>query len=204
MATGALYGAVAVLFVMLAGGGLVWAARPAQTPSLSRSDAIVLFAGGRRLAAAVELADREIAPRLIINLGNGKWPGYTSLLEHCTRDDVTHERICIVAHSDDTAGEAAAFAALARAAGHQRLTIVTDDYHLARAALRLSQCFDGDIQRVGTGDTGTFRQRLHELGGLVEALLLNRRCTEADFKLAAYPLLRAVPDHVSSDMSGSQ
>ena len=163
-----------VLIGALAVGAVL---RPVQDPA-APSDAIVVFAGGEgeRLARAVALAEAGVAPRLLANLGVGPWVGREAIGALCARDDLPYEARCLLVESDDTAGEARAFAEIARREGLGSLLLVTSDYHLARARLRLRRCFDGSIRAVGAGGRHTARTTLHEIGGLAEALLLDRRC----------------------------
>jgi hypothetical protein len=59
---------------------------------------------------------------------------------------------CIRPQPMSTWGEAQAAAAMAEAEGWPAVTVVTDDFHLARTRLLMRRCLDVPVHLVGTGD----------------------------------------------------
>jgi len=148
----------------------------ARTPQ--HADAIVMFVGGRgeRLDTAVRLAQAGIADELVIP--NGRKPGWSQANRLC-RGGQRFTVHCPTPDPDNTRGEARAIAAVARQEGWRHLLLVTSTYHVTRARLLLSRCFDGqlDAARAGPGvSTVRYLSRMgHEVAGLAEAMVV-RSC----------------------------
>lgn len=148
---------------------------------LASADAVVMFAGGtgERLDAVLEAMDRGVAPALVIPNGNiARWVRGNQL---CSGEaDVPYEVICPDPDPDDTRGEARAIAEIAAERGWTSLISVTSSYHVVRADLRLTRCFDGDVQRVAAGPNRSRRAMAslvaHEWLGLAQAQVLQRSC----------------------------
>ena len=159
----------------------LWVLTPETTPAseVAPADAVVIFVGGRgeRLHTARELLDAGVADTLVIP--NGLEADDRSLRRSC-RDARRFEVLCPATTSIDTGGEARAIAVLARERGWDRLVMVTSNYHVARARLRLERCFEGDIEAVDAGTWSTRRQLVRnvvrEWFGHVEARTIERSC----------------------------
>ncbi len=182
--------AAAGLLVALGVGGLAvfaltlwaWVLRPQDAPAVDagEADAVVIFIGGRgeRFDTAFDLIDAGVATTLVIPNGtNTTLRGANRL---CRRGVPGVEVLCPPTERNDTGGEAAAIGALARERGWDRLVLVTTDYHVGRATLRLDRCFQGEVaavaapNRVSPPDRG-FRI-VREWLGHIEARTLERDC----------------------------
>lgn len=145
------------------------------------ADAVVMFAGGtgERLDAVLALMERNVAPTLV--LPNGTIPRWVRGNRLCAGEaGVDFEVICPSPDPDNTRGEAHSIAAVAADRGWTSLIMVTSNYHVVRAHLRLSRCFDGEIQRVNAGQNRSRSAALsligHEWLGLAQAQLSQRDC----------------------------
>jgi uncharacterized SAM-binding protein YcdF (DUF218 family) len=143
------------------------------------SDAVVIFAGGHgeRLEAAVETAMSGSRILVIPNGRGGRWPEANRL---CFRPGDL-EVLCPNPSLGTTRGEARILAAIAEERGWQHLTMVTSDYHAARASALLAHCFDGDLTVIAapSGEASIsvrFRRWRHEFLGSFDANILNRDC----------------------------
>jgi uncharacterized SAM-binding protein YcdF (DUF218 family) len=138
---------------------------------------IVLGPGldGERLALTRQLVDRGLARVIVVSRSrqSTRWPIEEEL---CAKPNA----ICFRSRPFTTRGEAQRVGRLARQRGWQRLMIVTSTYHVTRARLLFSRCFDGAIRIVEAAPPGGLRARLrttlHEWGGLADALVLSRGC----------------------------
>jgi uncharacterized SAM-binding protein YcdF (DUF218 family) len=165
--------ALAVLVVVTA-RWFVWP----DTDDLTRADAIVMFAGGRgeRLLVARRLAERGVAPTLVIMNGTDPvWPQANKL---CA-DKHAFTVVCPTPDPDTTRGEARTAAKLAADEGWTSLILVTSDYHLHRASILLDRCFDGDIASgAADSDAGVVartRSVVHEWFATITATI-DRDC----------------------------
>jgi uncharacterized SAM-binding protein YcdF (DUF218 family) len=149
----------------------------AVTPK--HADAVVMFVGGRgeRLDTSGRLVQAGIAMSLVIP--NGRKVGWTQANRLC-RGGQSFKVFCPTTTSDNTRGEARAIASVANEQGWQHLLLVTSTYHVTRARLLLSRCFDGnlDAARAGPGvAVARYVSRVsHEIAGVAEATLINRGC----------------------------
>ncbi len=143
------------------------------------SDAIVVFAGGtgERLEVVQELLDSGVAPNVVIP--NGLSSGSLDANAMCL-DEARANVYCPALSDGDTRSEARLIGRLATEHRWQRLVMVTSDYHVERARLRLGRCFDGVVVAVaadsdlGTGDRAA--KMVHELFGHLEARVVQRGC----------------------------
>lgn len=152
---------------------------PTEPPD--RADAVVVLAGGRgeRLSRALELFEEPIADTLVLSVGDEDWQGWPDVEPVCDAGralPIDAEVVCFAPEPDSTKGEAAAIGALAAERGWEDLVLVTSSYHLHRAELRLSRCFDGRIHPVAAPSPTTASALLHEWLGTIEAQLLDRSC----------------------------
>ena len=117
---------------------------PVPRDQVQRLDAIVVLAGeNSRLPTGVALAERNVAPVLVISNGNAK--GWEAANDLC-RSHLTFRVVCPKPSSDDTQGEARTIAALARKSGWRHIVIVSSNYHLRRARTLFHRCFTGEIR----------------------------------------------------------
>ena len=148
---------------------------------LEPADAVVMFAGGtgERLDAVFAVMEQDVADTLV--LPNGTVPGWRRGNRLCSGEaDVDFRVICPDPHPDNTRGEAQTIARIAAEEGWDSIISVTSNYHVVRADLRLSRCFDGRIQRVSAGHNRSRGAALsligHEWLGLVQARVFQRGC----------------------------
>ncbi|HUR23073.1 MAG TPA: YdcF family protein [Acidimicrobiales bacterium] len=151
---------------------IVWPAVPRPAPA----DAIVVLSGdGSRVAIAVGLMGRGVAPTLVF-VGH---PDIAAAEDLC-RLPQPYEVVCLTPSPDNTRIEARATAQLARQREWRSVMLVTSKYHLARARLHLRRCFGGTIETYGHsppyGAAFARRQIVHEWLGLVHATVLARGC----------------------------
>ncbi len=135
------------------GWRLVDGIRSASSDSLPLPvDAVVVFAGeDRRFELGRELVEDGAAPVLVLSAGRlpdvaEEWcKGAPVPTEEADGVPSGVEVVCLVPEVSSTAGEAAAFGALATERGWERVVAVTGDYHAQRASMLLSRCYDGDL-----------------------------------------------------------
>lgn len=165
-----------VLVVVVTARLFVWP----TTDGVGNPDAVVLFVGGRgeRLETALRVAAAHDIANLVIPNGNvSTWPEANEL---CGEPQQELRVWCPVPRPDTTRGEARVIADLAREQGWSQLTMVTSDYHLTRARVMLSRCFDGEINaltadsELGLIDRGI--RIAHEWVGFIRARVLDRSC----------------------------
>ena len=132
-------GAALLLAAVAAALAVLVARPPGGEPG--RADAVVVFAGRReRLPAGVSLVRRGVAPVLVVSDGgDGHWG--------CPHPAGV-PTVCVTPRPATTAGEARAFARLARERGWRVLVGVTSTYHARRAGLLLARCHDGEVRMV--------------------------------------------------------
>ncbi len=148
-----------------------------RTPT--RADAVVTFVGGRgeRLDTALRLVHAGVARNLVIPNGTAPtWPQANRLCRNRTSFKV----FCPDPSPDTTRGEARAISSVARQHGWHSVVLVTSTYHVTRARLLLSRCYDGHVDTVKAGpglSPGRYLLRVsHEWAGLAEAVIVTRGC----------------------------
>ncbi|MEM7274964.1 MAG: YdcF family protein, partial [Actinomycetota bacterium] len=139
---------MAILFVVLT---VRWFLYP-QSVEPDAVDAVVVLAGGsgERLGRALELLEDPAGPvadTLVLSIGNGAWPGAGPVEVSCG-DRGAVDVICFEPVPDSTKGEAIAIGRLAEERGWRRIALVTSDYHLHRAMLRVERCADAEVLPV--------------------------------------------------------
>ena len=167
LALGAIGGAALTLRIL----------RPSTSAPVD-AEAVLLFAGGEgeRAAGAVEIATAQGIPTLIVSVGNGNWEGSEEFLALCDAEIDGLDVVCFSPEVDDTAGEAARMVEIAIERGYTSLIAATSDYHVSRAALRVRQCFDGQVGQFPIEIGATRNEFFHEFFGLIEALAIDRSC----------------------------
>jgi uncharacterized SAM-binding protein YcdF (DUF218 family) len=165
----ATFAAACIVFAIATARLFVWP----HTAVPERADAVVVL-GGRsepeRLPRGLALMQDRVAPALVITA-----PPETSLCRGDGRFDV----ICVNPQPFSTRGEARAVARIAAARAWSSLVVVTSTYHVTRAKLLLGRCYGGAISAGGAtpqSRTEWARRTLHEWGGVVYALTLERDC----------------------------
>jgi uncharacterized SAM-binding protein YcdF (DUF218 family) len=140
-----------------------------NTPT--HADAIVVLGGaGNRVGEGVALADRGIAPLLVLSL----YPG-----EQCPPSTRRTTIRCFHANPLSTRGEARATEHLARQLHLHRIILVVTTPQATRARLRVGRCFPGQIEVVGVspgGVRGWLVALAYEWGALFKALVLQPSC----------------------------
>ena len=162
--------AVVAAFVALTLRWFVW---PTQGEP-READAVVVLSGGKgeRLSTGLELMEAGISPALVISRGTKPWPA----AEEVCAGARAYEVVCLTAEPDSTKGEGLTISALAQERGWRTLVLVTSDYHLHRANLWFTRCFDDEVVPVA-GNTGFSTSRIiHEWLGTAHARLLDRSC----------------------------
>ena len=105
----------------------------------STSDVLFVHVGGRgeRIDRALALMDQHVAPVLVIPTSpSSEWP---AAAEQCGRT-VPFEVVCLDWNPRDTADEARVLAELTTDRNWQRATVLSSDYHLARATMLDRSC----------------------------------------------------------------
>jgi hypothetical protein len=144
--------AVTVSLLLLAGATLPAVLDP-ESGTPSPSDVVFLHVGGRgeRLDTSIALMNRGVAGVLVIpTRPTEEWPEAFDLC----RSDGTFEVICLDSIPANTRDEALALDALVSEQGWQRVAIVTNDYHMARAAMLDRSCTDADLAPVPVEPSG--------------------------------------------------
>jgi len=143
-----------------------------------RADAIVVLGPGphgERLRKAKELLRRHLAPELVASVPDTQ-KGWVELRALCSEGRAT----CFRAHPFTTRGEARHVARLARRNNWKSLIVVTSRYHVVRARLLYDRCFDGKLMVVGARASHRpvelAKRTIHEWGGLLDAVTLERGC----------------------------
>jgi len=171
-----------VILIALSCAILIWRIFNHQSDPLpEHADAVVVFAGGpgERLAQALKLMEAGVASTLILHVGAEFWPRQYEVMEICNSAPAKYAVKCFtLITNDNTAGEASAFGAIAEKEKMNTLVLVTSEYHLVRAKLYLNSCFNGRVHAVGAKSKPRLMLYLHELGGIVEAIFLKRKCVQ--------------------------
>lgn len=146
-----------------------------DTPS--RADAVITLSGdrGERLRRALNLVRAGFAPVLVID----GLPDLDEAKQLC-RHSPDFEVVCLHPAPDNTRTEAEAAGLLARDRGWNKVIVVTDKVHVARARLLFERCMKGSIAVVASatppGLSPTWRAIAHEWLGIADALIVSRGC----------------------------
>jgi uncharacterized SAM-binding protein YcdF (DUF218 family) len=153
---------------------------PHEDSPPAHADAVVVLSGARnvRLDPALALIRRGIAPVLAISGAHQdtKWHKARRL---CAAGRFDGARVvCFTPRPFSTRGEARAVARLARAAGWQRVVVVTSVFHVTRARLLFRRCYHGHLWVVGARAPWWQlpREWATETGKLLVQLTLERSC----------------------------
>jgi uncharacterized SAM-binding protein YcdF (DUF218 family) len=150
-------------------------------------DAVAVLGGGRgeRLARGMAVREAAGAPVLVLSDGarrKDERRGAATLGRALAASDPGYEVLCPVPVPYSTRGEAHMVAALARDRRWRRVVVVTSDYHVRRAQLLMARCAPPGCRIDVLGARSPIRgfaradAVLHELGGLVYATVVARRC----------------------------
>jgi uncharacterized SAM-binding protein YcdF (DUF218 family) len=135
--------AALVVAGLAAAGAVLFAWAPFATRNPRRADAIVVLAGSRtRLAVALRLFRRGVAPTLVVS----RDPGEKRRRRLCRRPP--HGVVCFLAVPYSTRGEARAIARLARTRGWHTVVVVSSRFHLFRVRLLVRRCTSVRLQLV--------------------------------------------------------
>ena len=169
-------GVFVVLAIWLAASAYLFVWPPDD--SVHRADALVVLGPGlhgERLKKAKELLRRHAAPQLVASIPNTD-TGWVELRSLCLQGDA----ICFRAQPFTTRGEARQVARLARRHNWKSIIVVTSRYHVVRVRRLYGRCFHGDLMVVGappsSKPTEVVQRTLHEWGGLINAMTLERGC----------------------------
>jgi uncharacterized SAM-binding protein YcdF (DUF218 family) len=172
------------VLILLAGAALCFLVATARlfvwptTNGVDRADAVVVLDGGsgERIAEARALMAGGVAPVLVISVGR-ELDDDEAAGPCAPRQEF--EVVCFSPTPATTRGEARGLATLARRHGWDHVALVTSTFHVSRARLLVSRCFDGRLDVVGADPP---RNPLHwaaavahEWGGTIEATL-RRTC----------------------------
>jgi uncharacterized SAM-binding protein YcdF (DUF218 family) len=163
-------GMVGLLTVML----FVWPV----TPEPQGADAVFVLSGdhGERLAVALRLIERGVAPTLVLD---GE-PDFDRVRTLCGERQ-TFEVVCLRPPRDSTRAEARAGRDLASARAWRRVVVVTSTAHVTRAGLWFRRCIGGSVRGGSVSMVKAHRRPsagavVHEWLGLAQALVLARSC----------------------------
>jgi uncharacterized SAM-binding protein YcdF (DUF218 family) len=152
---------------------------PWESAAPSHADAVVVLSGDRkRLAPALELVRRGVAPVLAIS-SVARSHNWARALELCDAERYASARvICFDAVPYSTQGEARAVARLAREHRWRSVVVVTSQFHVTRARMLFRRCYHGPLSVVGTGSTWWRlpEEWAYETGKLLVQLTVQRGC----------------------------
>jgi uncharacterized SAM-binding protein YcdF (DUF218 family) len=150
----------------------VWS--PWQSDAPGHADVVVVLSGDKkRLAPALELVRRGVAPTLAISSVD-RSKHWTQAQELCR----TGEALCFDAVPYSTQGEARTVARLARERHWRSVVVVTSRFHVTRARMLFRRCWKGPLWVVGTGSTWWRlpEEWAYETGKLAVQLTVQRGC----------------------------
>jgi uncharacterized SAM-binding protein YcdF (DUF218 family) len=160
----------AVLLLLAAGGMGRLFVYPATDPT-AEVDAVVVLAGDARarLPVAVRLAESG-AGVLAVSVDGGRDNAPSRAL---CEDSGELEVHCFTARRSNTRSEARALGELVRERGWDRIAVVTNSYHVARAGMLIRRCTEADIAMVEARADMSLRRWVvavvRETGGVVAA-----------------------------------
>ena len=163
-------GAVAVVVAVIAGltaRFLIW---PTQ-PHLQRADAIIMLGGSpSRYNEVFKLYGEGYAHVLVFSVDDP---------QVCPKAIAGMVTMCFRPSPFSTQGEARYIGQLARSHGWTHLIVVSSVPQMARAQLRISRCWAGQLQVVGVSPHDIVRwtyQVVYEWAALAKAELWQRAC----------------------------
>ncbi len=172
--------------VLSLAGVVASVARPIMAPSATAVehgelvDAVVVLAGGNgeRLTAALDLMEAEVAPVLVVSLGNQSWVGRAERDRLCAEPQA-FTVICREVVPDNTVGEARQLSQLAEDEQWSSIGLVTSTYHLHRATVLFARCFDGSVLPYDAAARPNGENLAHESLGILYATLIARTCGDS-------------------------
>jgi uncharacterized SAM-binding protein YcdF (DUF218 family) len=133
--------------------------------------------GGDRLPAAISLVEAGIAPMLVVSAAHDLDQQAAARLRAST---CSFDVIWVRPFPESTVGEARMIRRLAEANRWGRVVVVTSRYHVARARLLIKRCVRQEVLIVPSipreSVWGWAGHLVHECGGLIYALFVDRRC----------------------------
>ena len=161
-------GALVIAFLVLWLGVL----NPKQSVSVG-AEAVVVFAGGsgERFDLGLDLVKAHKTKYILLSVGAVDWTDRQRLLEYCSAKHESPIVICVKTEleADNTLGEAKLFAEKAKMLDLKHLVAVSGKSHAYRASLRLSQNFEGIVDRMGAAEKVTMKSLAHEWLGIIHA-----------------------------------
>ncbi len=147
-----------------------------------RVDAIIVLGGGagERYTKGMELLEGGVSDVIVFSTGlrRNRYREMDNVWDLCDSGTTKFKLYCIVASPDNTKGEAESVNRLAIEHGWKSLALVTSDHHMVRASLWFNRCFDGKLYRVVAGARTTRHNIIHEWAGMIQALVLDRACSD--------------------------
>lgn len=147
-----------------------------QNPPATRTDAVVMLGGAstERLPVAQRLRASLNVPVLVVT--HTDTPGNATADALCQPDSPRPDGLlCLTLDEKDTRGEARAIGNLVSAEGWTTITVVTSNYHVARAGLLIDQCTTAHVALVGSTPNFSLKQWVDrfvvETGGLLDVTL---------------------------------
>ena len=171
--------AAAIVAAWLAACLVLFVWPPAESKPPKHADVVVVLSGDKkRLAPALELVRRGVAPVLAISTveRTRHWPEARRLCEARRYDGA--RVVCFDAVPFSTQGEARAVARLARERGWRSVVVVTSTFHVTRADMLFHRCVKLPLYVVGTGSTWWRlpEEWASETGKLIVQLTARRGC----------------------------
>lgn len=176
---------LAAVLVVLGGlqATVVAFVHPPQPALPARADAVVVLSGdhGDRLDLGRSLAARGAAPTLVI-LRPSDGPSVRSrpLCEAGRLAEADVAVVCADPPVVSTRGDGRFVRELARERGWDDVVVVTSRFHGLRSQVLLQRCVDADVTVAVSRPSFPWRTWVsaivHELGGLAEAVVLERGC----------------------------
>ena len=170
--------AAGVLVALLTARWFIWpvSSHPRQ------ADAIIVLGGGagERYAKGMELLKAGVSDVIVFSTGlrRNRYREMDNVWDLCDAGSTKFKLYCVVASPDSTEGEAETVNRLAVEHGWKSLALVTSDHHMVRASVWFNRCFDGKVYRIVATAPTTKHNVTHEWAGLVQALVLDRSCSD--------------------------
>jgi uncharacterized SAM-binding protein YcdF (DUF218 family) len=152
---------------------------PSESSPPAHANVVVVLSGNkRRLAPALALIRRGVAPVLALSTvqRTPHWPEAERLCK--THRYAAARVMCFTAVPFSTQGEARTIGRLARSRGWRSVVVVTSTFHVTRAHLLFRRCYQGRLAVMGSPSTWWKlpEEWLSETGKLLVQLTVRRDC----------------------------